>query len=152
MQLLDGPHRAAREQLLMRGLTAALLQELDEDQDGEVTRVEWLKGMLVALDEVDPELIDIILTQFDNLDTDKSGTLDMEDIRASTDLLQSRSLSSAVSASPFESTALHDTVTSGGLEAALLDSNDTFQRRLSEFADTHDHNRGSSVNVGVFHF
>jgi hypothetical protein len=82
---MDADRGSKRDEVLNRGLSVALIAELDEDGDGEVTRIEWLKGMLVALDEADGELIDIILQQFDNLDVDKSGSLDMEDIRAATE-------------------------------------------------------------------
>ena len=53
---MDGTRHSRRNQVLNRGLSAALIEELDEDGDGEVTRIEWLKGMLVALEEVDEEL------------------------------------------------------------------------------------------------
>ena len=53
---MDGTRHSRRNQVLNRGLSAALIEELDEDGDGEVTRIEWLKGMLVALEEVDGEL------------------------------------------------------------------------------------------------
>mmetsp|Transcript_31104 Transcript_31104/g.81504 ORF Transcript_31104/g.81504 Transcript_31104/m.81504 type:complete len:526 (+) Transcript_31104:129-1706(+) len=88
---VDVNRKSRRDEVLNRGLSAALIAELDEDGDGEVTKLEWLKGMLVALDEADGELIDIILNQFDNLDRDGSGSLDIDDIKAATEHAESLS-------------------------------------------------------------
>lgn len=131
-QLLDGARQAEREALLNRGLSTALIRELDEDNDGEVTRTEWLKGMLVALEEVDGELVDIILAQFDKLDADGSGALDMDDIRA----------------------AIEDRPDDDELSsiAGALSPDRTFQRELNAYKEEHGDPHQQGVNVGIFRF
>ena len=49
-------------------------------RDGEVRRMEFLTKMLVRLGRAEQQDIDEILAQFDVLDEDRSGTLDMNDI------------------------------------------------------------------------
>jgi hypothetical protein len=49
-------------------------------RDGEVSRMEFLTKMLVRLGRAEQQDIDEILAQFDVLDEDRSGTLDMNDI------------------------------------------------------------------------
>lgn len=128
-QLLDGPLRTEREELLNEELSDALILELDDNDDGEVDRVEWLKGMLVALDEVDAELIDIILAQYDKLDKDGNGTLNMDDVRAA---VEERARS-------HEPGSLTGTLTPG-----------RHRREVHAYPGYHEHTQ--RLNVGVFHF
>ena len=66
---------------LKRRLTAGDIAAMDEDGDGEVDRLEFLTKMLVRLGRAEAADIDEILQQFDVLDADGSGTLDMQDIK-----------------------------------------------------------------------
>ena len=56
------------------------IQAMDENQDGEVQRSEFLAFMLVALNKVDKEEIAEIMSLFDKLDVSKSGTIDIKDM------------------------------------------------------------------------
>lgn len=56
------------------------LAEMDENEDGNVTEVEFLVFMLVAMKKVDKELTDQIRSHFRHLDLTNSGTLVREDL------------------------------------------------------------------------
>ena len=56
------------------------LRAMDGDGDGTVSFSEFLCFMLVATDQVDQETLDNLKSQFDKLDTDKSGSLDKADL------------------------------------------------------------------------
>ena len=70
------------EDALALGLSEGLITTLDADGSGEVTKDEFLRGMLVALDRVDDELCELILKRFDVLDATGDGTLSMADLAA----------------------------------------------------------------------
>ena len=82
---LDRKHRHAEENFLSRSLTLADINAMDADSDGKVDKAEFLSYMLVTLQRVDKDEIDNLLKLFDRLDTDKSGSLNAEDLRHETE-------------------------------------------------------------------
>eukprot|EP01052_Picozoa_sp_SAG31_P042892 SAG31_NODE_6963_length_1833_cov_1.531719_2_plen_285_part_00 len=73
-----------QEQLIQKALRKKLrvsdIIEMDDDEDGEVDRLEFLTKMLIRLRKCEKADVDEILEQFDVLDIDNSGTLTMADI------------------------------------------------------------------------
>jgi len=72
---IDRKRNRAEEAFLQRTLTLRDLRTLDLNQDGVVTKVEFLSYMLVSLQKVTENDIEELLAVFDRLDRDKSGTL-----------------------------------------------------------------------------
>lgn len=70
----------AQQYLKSKDLTLQDLAVMDGDGDGTVTRAEFLEFMLVAMNQVDQELLENLKEHFDRLDYDKSGTLDKSDL------------------------------------------------------------------------
>ena len=70
------------EDILNLQLDKDLIQQLDKSGDGEVSKDEWLRAMMIALGKADEDLCDLICEHFDNLDADNSGTLDVDDLSA----------------------------------------------------------------------
>jgi EF hand len=70
----------AQRQLRNKELTLNDLKVMDGDGDGTVTKAEFLEFMLVAMNQVDQDLLDNLKAHFDRLDQDKSGTLDKNDL------------------------------------------------------------------------
>lgn len=68
--------------ILSLKLDKDLINQLDKSGDGEVSKDEWLRAMMIALGKADEDLCDLICEHFDNLDSDKSGTLDVDDLSA----------------------------------------------------------------------
>ena len=65
---------------LARSMTLLDLDIMDTNKDGTVTEGEFLSYMLVALQKVEKEDVDEILTLFKKLDKDNSGSLDKRDL------------------------------------------------------------------------
>lgn len=57
--------------------------QLDLNHDGEITKDEWLRAMLISLDKVDGNLCDVILGYFDKIDVDGDGVLTKEELEQS---------------------------------------------------------------------
>ena len=70
------------EDILNLQLDQDLIKQLDKSGDGEVSKDEWLRAMMIALGKADEDLCDLICEHFDNLDADNSGTLDVDDLAA----------------------------------------------------------------------
>jgi len=70
------------EDILNLKLDSDLIAQLDKSGDGEVSKDEWLRAMMIALGKADEDLCDLICEHFDNLDADNSGTLDVDDLSA----------------------------------------------------------------------
>jgi Ca2+-binding EF-hand superfamily protein len=62
-------------------LGCRLISQIDKSGDGQVSKDEWLRAVLIALHKVDEDLCDLILDHFDELDVTKDGTLDAEDLK-----------------------------------------------------------------------
>ncbi|KAL1521752.1 hypothetical protein AB1Y20_021406 [Prymnesium parvum] len=73
--------RAVRA-FVARGVFHDMLQEMDGDGSGSIDMCEFLRYMLIKLGKVKDSDIQMIQDMFDKLDTDRSGTLDVHDIRA----------------------------------------------------------------------
>lgn len=74
--------RQAEKRFMSRTLTLGDLECMDINRDGEVEKGEFLAFMLVALQKVNQDDIDEIMTLFDHLDRDKNGTLTKNDLIA----------------------------------------------------------------------
>lgn len=61
-------------------LTMEDIHILDGDGNGEVSRAEFLEFMLVAMNEVDKELLDQLKKHFQRLDVDGSGSITKADL------------------------------------------------------------------------
>ena len=66
--------------LLSRELCVADLALMNVDNEGEVSRLEYIEYMLRVMKKVDQSLLNDIHASFDKLDVDKSGTLQRVDI------------------------------------------------------------------------
>jgi len=71
--------------LLDAKLTSNLIEDMDTDGDGTVTREEWLAAMLIRLGYVDAGVVATITGRFDTLDSDGSGHLCMKDLMPTKD-------------------------------------------------------------------
>lgn len=81
--IIDRKQSKFRQQMATKELTLEDLDIMDEDGDGEVTRVEFLEFMLVAMNKVDQDTLQNLRVFFRRLDTDGTGTLSKEDLIAS---------------------------------------------------------------------
>uniref|UniRef100_A0A7S3P7I4 EF-hand domain-containing protein n=1 Tax=Amphora coffeiformis TaxID=265554 RepID=A0A7S3P7I4_9STRA len=78
---LDRKQRMAEKTFLQQSLTLSDIKTMDANNDGSVDKAEFLSYMLVTLQRVEKEEIDSLLSLFDKLDVDNSGTLNREDLR-----------------------------------------------------------------------
>ena len=78
--IIDFRQSQGQKQLRDKELTLQDLKVMDFDGDGQVSKAEFLEFMLVAMDQVDQELLDNLKSHFDRLDKDRSGTLDRNDL------------------------------------------------------------------------
>jgi hypothetical protein len=53
---------------------------MDDNQDGHVTRAEFLEFMLVAMNKIDESLVQELRQHFDQLDYDGTGDLTRDDL------------------------------------------------------------------------
>lgn len=67
------------EAIVAKGLTQSML--ISMNNDGEVTRDEFLVYLLTKLNKVDAPLIERLNTLFDECDIDQNGLLDMSDCK-----------------------------------------------------------------------
>lgn len=78
--IIDGHRNKYARKLHEKPLTLEDLRILDSDGDGEVCRAEFLEFMLVAMNEVDKNLLDRLKEHFQRLDVDGSGTITKADL------------------------------------------------------------------------
>jgi hypothetical protein len=71
-----------RRKLLERDLQLTDLTIMDENGDGQVSPLEFLRFMLVAMNKVDVRTLEQIQSYFAQLDVDGTGTLNKHDIIA----------------------------------------------------------------------
>ena len=69
-----------RKKYHSRELSIADLEAMDADGDNEVTRAEYLEFMLLAMNQVDRDILIELNAQFDKLDSDGTGVLDKHDL------------------------------------------------------------------------
>lgn len=72
--------RKNEQNFLKRTITLCDLNRMDADSNGEVELGEFLSFMLVALQKVDQESIDELVSLFKSLDSNGNGVLDKADI------------------------------------------------------------------------
>jgi len=78
--IIDQRQSQFKRQMASKPLTLDDLDVMDEDGDGQVTRVEFMEFMLVAMNKVDAETLQSLQQQFERLDRDSSGTLSKDDL------------------------------------------------------------------------
>lgn len=64
-----------------KAVTHDSIQEFDEDNDGVITNYEFLKTMLIRRGDTTKDIIDEIMSLFDKYDQDKSGEIEIEEIK-----------------------------------------------------------------------
>jgi potassium channel subfamily K len=69
------------EKQLESDLTIAHLRAMDADDDGKITREEYVYFMLIEMGRVSKAEIDELSVQFDRLDVTRSGYLDENDLK-----------------------------------------------------------------------
>ena len=69
------------ERVMERELNIQRLLEMDTDQDGKVTREEYIHFMLKEMDLVTEQQLEELRTQFERLDVDGGGYLDKKDLK-----------------------------------------------------------------------
>lgn len=67
------------EDLFKMNLNQEDFEKMDNDGDGEVTKIEFLSFMLVTLEKVDQDTVNKILNLFEKLDDNGNGVLDKGD-------------------------------------------------------------------------
>ena len=75
-------YKIAEHKFLTRSITLCDLEIMDEDQNGEVSKEEFLKFMLLTLQKVDKDTLDEICGVFDGLDVRQKGRIGKEDLVA----------------------------------------------------------------------
>lgn len=69
------------EKQLQSDLTIAHLKAMDSDDDGKITREEYVDFMLIEMGRVSKDELDELSMQFDRLDVTRSGFLDENDLK-----------------------------------------------------------------------
>ena len=80
--VLDWISEYRMSEIVQGGVTDTLMIELESDPTGKIGRYEFAAYMLAQLGRTPAGDIDRIMEMFDELDRDRSGDLDRDDIRA----------------------------------------------------------------------
>ena len=78
--IIDYRQKPFRESLRTKEFTLRDFEAMDDDGDGKITRAGYLEFMLLAMHKVDRELLLGLNQQFDRLDADGDGQLDIKDL------------------------------------------------------------------------
>jgi hypothetical protein len=78
--VMERKRQAMLQKIKDRCLRVKDLLVMDEDGDGNVTELEYLKFMLLKMQKVDKELLDELHNQFSHFDVDESGVLAKSDL------------------------------------------------------------------------
>ena len=70
----------ANAKLMGRELTIEDLEQMNTDDDGEVSQLEFVEFMLKTMKKVDQNLLDDLHAQFKKMDADNSGSLQKSDL------------------------------------------------------------------------
>lgn len=77
---MQAKQRRASARLLSANLTEADFKLLDQDGDGSVSNIEYLRMMLLKTGKVREEELDEIQRSFERMDRDGSGTIDKHEM------------------------------------------------------------------------
>ena len=107
-----------------RGVSQAMLREMDTRGRGSIDRGEFLKYVLLAMGKVDAEDIEKALGMFDKLDEDRTGLIEVEHVSHRCGLERSfsgriKGITSTADASP--SLSLETSARTSALRTPLLD-------------------------------
>jgi len=80
MALVHRRQREVYEKQLEEDLTIEHLKVMDKDDDGKISREEYINFMLIEMGRVSRTELDELIVQFDRLDVTCSGYLDNEDL------------------------------------------------------------------------
>jgi hypothetical protein len=80
--IVDQRQEAFQRDFEVEGISLADLQAMDSDDDGNVSRADFLEFMLLAMSKVDKSLLEELRAHFDRLDADRSGLLSKDDLIA----------------------------------------------------------------------
>jgi potassium channel subfamily K len=75
----------ANKKFLRREVTLRDLEKMNADGDGEVSMLEFVEHMLLAMGKVDKTMLDELHAQFNRLDADGSGGLQQDDLEILTE-------------------------------------------------------------------
>lgn len=78
--IIDYRREQYTQELHNKPLTLEQIRILDTDGDGEVSMMEFMEFMLVAMNQVDQSLLDQLKEHFQRLDVDGSGTINKADL------------------------------------------------------------------------
>lgn len=81
MALLRRRQRQVYERQLEKDLTIEHLKVMDANNDGKISREEYVQFMLIEMGRVSQNELDELFHQFDRLDVTASGYLDNEDLK-----------------------------------------------------------------------
>merc|ERR1712154_546924 len=75
------------EEFLQRSLMSPKqLLDFDRNGDGEINKYEYLRHSLLQCRFVTEDKIDLIMSKFNDLDTDKSGSISISDFKKLSDI------------------------------------------------------------------
>ena len=80
MAMVHRRQREVYEKQLEQDLTIEHLKVMDTDEDGKITREEYVRFMLIEMGRVSQSELDELAVQFNRLDVTRSGFLDNEDL------------------------------------------------------------------------
>ena len=84
-----GRHAEAHaDAFVSRGVSEAMIADMDKDGSGSIDKGEFLAYMLIAMGKLEPEDVEKVNGMFDHLDADGSGSIDVDDIRAAAQMKQ----------------------------------------------------------------
>jgi hypothetical protein len=78
--LLQHMQAKGMDKVLATRIDRVMFQRMDEDGGGSLSRDEYLRAMLINLGLVDEPVVDRLLSQYDTLDTQKTGEVTLADI------------------------------------------------------------------------
>jgi len=80
MAMVHRRQREVYEKQLEQDLTIEHLKVMDTDEDGKISREEYVRFMLIEMGRVSQSELDELAVQFNRLDVTRSGFLDNEDL------------------------------------------------------------------------
>jgi potassium channel subfamily K len=84
--IVERRQHARNEKIIHRDLNLRYLREMDENGNGQVSRLEFVQFMLKEMGIVEQELLDELNEQFDHLDATNDGVLEVDDLKLMAEL------------------------------------------------------------------